>query len=302
MNFIPRTIGLRTKTLAIVLWVFGLSTTLFLIGVWGRAVVVDEETVSQSVRTALESESVADRVYSWLADGLESAAGLAPSDVEAAIAEVRELPQADTVVTDLIDQIVGAVMAPPGSEPVIDIADTLRPVVPAFAAGLQAQGIAVEDGAVDAALDRLDPVELETEEFVGLAAVAEEAEAALTTIVAITVSVLLVTGAVAIALSQDRVTMLRTLLTRVAVSGLSYAVIFRVGGWILSPNGGRSPLLGSGAVVLRSNLHVFIVAALGAASLAAMTWVLSRRRGTTCPAKARKPRGDEEPTRELVGV
>jgi len=302
MNFIPRTIGLRTKTLAIVLWVFGLSTTLFLIGVWGRAVVVDEETVSQSVRTALESESVADRVYSWLADGLESAAGLAPSDVEAAIAEVRELPQADTVVTDLIDQIVGAVMAPPGSEPVIDIADTLRPVVPAFAAGLQAQGIAVEDGAVDAALDRLDPVELETEEFVGLAAVAEEAEAALTTNVAITLSAMLVTGAAAIALSQDRVTMLRTLLTRVAVSGLSYAVIFRVGGWILSSDGGRSPLLGSGGVVLRSNLHVFIVAALGAASLAAMTWVLSRRRGTACPAKARKPRSDEEPTREFVGV
>jgi hypothetical protein len=302
MNFIPRTIGLRTNTLAIVLWVFGLSTTLFLIGVWGRAVVVDEETVSQSVRTALESESVADRVYSWLADGLESAAGLAPSDVEGAIAEVRELPQADAVVADLIDQIVGAVMAPPGSEPVIDIADTLRPVVPAFAAGLQAEGITVEDGAVDAALDRLDPVELETEEFVGLVAVAEEAEAVFTMIVAITVSAMLVTGAAAIALSQDRVTMLRMLLTRVAVSGLSYAVIFRVGGWVLSPDGGRSPLLGSGGVVLRSNLHVFIVAALGAASLAAMTWVLSRRRATACPAKARKPRGDEEPTRELVGV
>lgn len=302
MNFIPRTIGLRTNTLAIVLWVFGLSTTLFLIGGWGRAVVVDEETVSQSVRTALESDSVADRVYSWLVDGLESAAGLAAFDVEAAVAEVRELPQADTVVTDLIDQIVGAVMAPPGSEPVIDIADTLRPVVPAFDAGLRAQGITVEDGAVDVALDQLDPVELETEEFVGLAAVAEEAEAALTTIVAITVAAMLMTGAAAIALSEDRVTMLRTLLIRVAVSGLSYAVIFRVGGWVLSPDGGRSPLLGSGGVVLRSNLHVFIVAALGAASLAAMTWALSRRRRTACPAKVGKPGGDEEPTRELVGV
>ena len=302
MNFIPRTIGLRTRTLAIVLWVFGLSTTLMLIGVWGRAVVVDEETVSQSVRTALESDSVADRVYSWLADGLDGAAGLADLDLEAAIAEVRELPQADTVVTDLIDQIVGAVMAPPGSEPVIDIAETLRPVVPAFAAELRAQGISVEDGTVDAALDRLDPVELETEEYVGLAAVAEEAEIALTTIVAITLSAMLVTGAAAMALSQDRVTMLRTLLIRVAVSGLSYAVIFRVGGWVLSPDGGRSPLLGSGGVVLRSNLDVFLVAALVAASLAAMTWALSRRRRTARPTKVDKPGGEEEPTRELVGV
>lgn len=291
---------LRRSTLGVVLWAFGLSTTLFLIGMWGRAVVLDEATVSSSVRTALEAETVADQLYTWLADGLEEAGGLPAGDVQAGIAGLRELPETDAVIGDLLDQVVGAVMAPAGSEPVIDLAETLRPLVPVIESGLEGRGYAVEDGAVGNALDQLDPVELETEQFVGFAAVAEDAGSALTLVVVLTLSSLLVAGAVAIVLSDDRVVMMRSLLTRVAVSGLSYAVIFNVGGWVLSPEGGRSPLLASGGILLRSNAHVFLLMAGGTALLAVTIWALSRRRPADPAVSAGD--GDEEPTRELVTV
>lgn len=294
--------NLRRSSLSVVLWAFGLSTTLFLIGMWGRAVVVDEATVSQSVRTALEADTVADQLYTWLADGLEEAAGLRSEDIEAGIAEVRELPETKAVVGALLDQVVGAVMAPVGSEPVIDLAEALRPVVPMIETELEERGYALSDGAVGDALDRLDPVELETEQFVGIASVANEARAALTLIVVLTLSALLVTGMAAIALSDDRVVMTRSLLTRIAVSAFTYAIIFNVAGWVLSPEGGRSPLLASGGILLRSNMHVFLLVAGGAALVATIIWALSRRRRRAAVAITPARDGDEEPTRELATV
>ena len=302
MKYLTSQYRLRKSTLGLVLWAFGLSTTLFLIGMWGRAVVLDEATVSSSVRTALEAETIADQLYTWLADGLEEAGGLPAGDVQAGIVGLRELPETDAVIGDLLDQVVGAVMAPAGSEPVIDLGETLRPLVPVIESGLEGRGYAVEDGAVSNALDQLDPVELETEQFVGFAAVAEDAGAALTLIVVLTLSSLLVAGAAAIALSDDRVAMMRSLLTRVAVSGLSYAVIFSVGGWVLSPEGGRSPLLASGGILLRSNAHVFLLMAGGTALLAVTIWALSPRRRQPPDTAVSAGDGDEEPTRELVTV
>jgi hypothetical protein len=302
MKYLTSQNGLRKSTLGVVLWAFGLSTTLFLIGMWGRAVVLDEATVSSSVRTALEAETIADQLYTWLADGLEEAGGLPAGDVQAGIVELRELPETDAVIGDLLDQVVGAVMAPAGSEPVIDLGETLRPLVSVIESGLEGRGYAVEDGAVSNALDQLDPVELETEQFVGFAAVAEDAGAALTLIVVLTLSSLLVAGAAAIALSDDRVAMMRSLLTRVAVSGLTYAVIFNVGGWVLSPEGGRSPLLASGGILLRSNAHVFLLMAGGTALLAVTIWALSPWRRLPADPAVSTGDGDEEPTRELVTV
>jgi hypothetical protein len=302
MKYITSQYRLRKSTLGLVLWAFGLSTTLFLIGMWGRAVVLDEATVSSSVRTALEAETIADQLYTWLADGLEEAGGLPAGDIQAGIAGLRELPETDAVIGDLLDQVVGAVMAPAGSEPVIDLGETLRPLVSVIESGLEGRGYAVEDGAVSNALDQLDPVELETEQFVGFAAVAEDAGAALTLIVVLTLSSLLVAGAAAIALSDDRVAMMRSLLTRVAVSGLTYAVIFNVGGWVLSPEGGRSPLLASGGILLRSNAHVFLLMAGGTALLAVTIWALSPRRRQPADPAVSAGDGDEEPTRELVTV
>ena len=302
MEYLTSQNRLRRSSLAVVLWAFGLSTTLFLIGMWGRAVVVDQATVSQSVRTAIEADSVADQLYVWLADGLEEAAGLRSEDVEAGIAEVRELPEARAVVGDLLDQVVGAVLAPAGSEPVIDLADALRPVVPVIEAELEARGYALSDGALGSAIDRLDPVELETEQFVGIASVANEARAALTLIVVLTLSALLVTATAALALSDDRIVMMRSLLTRVAVSGFTYAIIFNIGGWALSPEGGRSPLLASGGVLLRSNAHVFLLLAAGTSLLALTLGALSRRRRRPATDPVPSGAGDEEPTRELATV
>jgi hypothetical protein len=97
--------------------------------------------------------------------------------------------------------------------------------------------------------------------------------------------------------------MVRSIGTRIALSGLSFAVLFRFGGWALDPDGGRSPLLSSGSIVLGSNQSVFLtVAAIGAvtalAAAAAWWWAAQRRLRTVTPSEV----NDDEPTRELVGV
>ena len=67
-----RLLAARRFTLPWVLWVFGLSTTLLLVGLWGRAVVADTATVARSTEAALSTEVVTDRVYDWIGDGLDS--------------------------------------------------------------------------------------------------------------------------------------------------------------------------------------------------------------------------------------
>ena len=63
----------RALALSVALWLFGIATSIVLIGLWGRTVAVDQVTLEASTRAVLESEIVNDRVADWLGDAVAAA-------------------------------------------------------------------------------------------------------------------------------------------------------------------------------------------------------------------------------------
>lgn len=294
----------RRGSLFVVLWAFGLSATLLLLGLWGRAVTSDEATLARSAGAALSTEVVADRIYDWIGDGIAAATELPLEDVQPAIAAIQASPEADRAIDLLVEDAVVALMAPPGTEPTFDVMAALGPLVPRFVGELSEAEIGVSESAVAAALGELDSVEIDTGEVARVPVVAAQARSVLTVGVVLALAALLASGLAAVVLAEDRVAMVRSLGTRITLSGLSFAMLFRFGGWALDPEGGRSPLLSSGSIVIGSNQSVFLmVAAVGAVTALAATaaWWASRR-STTAVAIPAHQVDDDEPTRELVGV
>lgn len=302
-NTVSATTRVRRGTLFVVLWAFGLSTTLLLLGMWGRAVTSDQATLTRSTEAALSADVVAERVFDWVEDGIAAATDLPISDIEPAIAAIEASPEADQAVAALVEDAVAVLMAPAGTDPSIDVMAALGPLVPRFVAELSQRDVDVSEGAVVVALAELDEVEVDTGVAAGLPSIATEAGSILTLGVVLAATVLLAAGLAAIALSEDRVAMVRSLGTRLALSGVSFAILFRFGGWALDPDGGRSPLMRSGAIVIGSNQQAFLmVAAIGAltAAVSGAAWWLMRRRNAPPPRPSTVE--DDEPTRELVAV
>ncbi len=303
----------RRVTLPWALWVFGLSTTLLLVGLWGRAVTVDDDAIARSTEAALSADLVTDRVYDWIGSGLASTTGITDVEAEQVLEGVRAYPAAGEAIDTLIDDVVRALIAPPGADTSIDVAAALTPLVPEVVTELEEQGIDVPAGAVEAAVEDLDPVTLDTGEAVSVGVVTDQARAVLTRVVVIASVMLAIAGIGAIVLSDDRWAMVRSLATRVSFSALSFAALFRVGGWALDPDGGRSPLRQSGSILVQSNLDVFLIVAGLAAAVAGAIWLIRRPIRASgmddpgglesTPERDTEPaRDDDTSTQELVSV
>lgn len=302
-----RLLAVRRVTLPWILWVFGLSTTLLLVGLWGRAVTVDQDVITRSTEAALSAEIITDRVYDWVGSGLVAATGISAQEADGVLSEVRKQPDAADAVDALIDDVVAALVAPPDTDPEIDVAAALAPLVPDVVAELGARGVDVPEATISAAVESLDPVALHAGEAIPVGAVTEQASAMLTWGVLIAAAMVVLSSALAIAVSEERWSMVRSLATRIAFSALSFAVLFRIGGWVLDPDGGRSPLRRSGAILVESNLNVFLVAAGLASAVAAVIWVLRRTPtgSATTILDARSSddvERDDTATQELVSV
>ncbi|MEA3502719.1 MAG: hypothetical protein U9R47_08085, partial [Actinomycetota bacterium] len=241
-SFPKRLLAVRRITLPWALWVFGLSTTLLLVGLWGRAVTVDDDAIARSTEAALSADLVTDRVYDWIGNGLAATTGITDAESERVLDGVRAHPAAAGAVDALVDDVVRALIAPPGAETSIDVAGALSPLVPEVVSELGEQGIDVPGGAVEAAVEELDPITLDAGEAVSVGVVTDQARVLLTRGVVIAAVILAVAGVAAVALAEDRWPMVRSLATRVSFSALSFAALFRIGGWALDPDGGRSPL------------------------------------------------------------
>ena len=271
-----RLLAARRLTLPWALWFFGLSTTLLLVGLWGRAVTVDDDAIARSTEAALSADLVTERVYDWIGSGLAATTGITDAEAEHVLEEVRAHPSAAGAIDTLIDDVVRALIAPPGADASIDVAAALTPLVPEVVSELADQGIEVPAGAVEAAVEDLDPVALDTGEAVSVGVVTDQARGVLTRGVVIAAVMLIVAAVAAVALSEERWPMVRSLATRVSFSALSFAALFRIGGWALDPDGGRSPLRQSGSILVQSNLHVFLIVAALAAAVAGAIWVIRR--------------------------
>lgn len=272
----------RRVGLAVALWLFGLFTTVLLIGMWGRSVTTSERTIEDGTRAVLESDTVSDRITAWIADGIETSAGELPDGVATdAAGAVWRRPETQGVLATAVDRLVEAALAPPGNDVPIDLSELLRPVAPVVVGELGERGISVSSEAVAAALEAAPTIMLTTEGERGFSSMVADARALLTNVVAVGLAGMVVSAIVVIFLAEERLRQLRSLALRVVVSALTFAILLRIGAWALDPRGGRSPLAAGGAVVLASSGHVLVFAAVIAAVIAtvATIGVKRRRRG-----------------------
>jgi hypothetical protein len=269
----------RRTALVVALWLFGLSTTVLLVGIWGRSVVTNNEAIEAGARAALEAEVVADRITGWIGDGISNAAGDLPDESAAAAATALwNRPETREVLNATVDRFVAAALAPPGSSTPIDIAAELRPLSSLVIAELRARGVELTESAVDAAFAEVPTIVLGTDPESGVAGVVSEARTLLTKVVVVGLFGMLVSGGLAVAVAEERLRQIRSLAVRVAVSALTFAVVLRIGAWALDPQAGRSPLAAGGSVLLSSSLRVLFVAVLVAGGVAAAATIAVRRR------------------------
>ena len=293
----------RKAALPVVLWAFGIASTILLIGIWGRAVAVDSTTVADAASVVVDSEVARDRVEGWLSEALTAASTAEAAQIDEVAASIGSRPEFDAAVDILVRDVVAGLFADPGEDSGVRVEAALAPLLPVVEAEFADAGLPVEVSRLEQAIDETGVVDLETGDARSVAAVARDARVVLTWVVVLAGAALVALGSLAIGLSEHRYAMVRTLSVRVVLSALSYALIFRVAAWALDPDRGRSPVLGGGAVVLGSNGHVFLIAAGAAAVTAALggaiAWRRTRRRRSAGTEHA--ARSDDD-TREFASV
>lgn len=285
------------------MWVFGLSTTLLLLGLWGRAVTVDEPTIAESAKAVVGAEVAQDRIYDWIGDAIAETQNIGNDQAAAVISDLRERPEIKAAMDDIVEGFVGALFASDGGSTVVDIQSAIEPVVPVVVRELSAHSVVVDEVQLAAALGDATAIELGTGEAAGVAAVVKDAKSLVSRVVLFAVVSMVLAGVAAIALAERRYAMVRTLSIRVLLSSLSFAVLFRLGSWALDPTGGGTPVANGGSIILGSNGHVFVLIAVVAAvvgiagGLAA--WTRQRTRPEAIVAEEDSADNDTE---ELVSV
>jgi hypothetical protein len=263
-------------------WVFGLAATILFISLWGRAIVVDTDALAEAAAPLSGSVAVIDLFSDWLGEELVDS-GVDPSLADPAVEYVLETSEVGLVIDHFVREVVEAAALPGPQAAAVDIAELLSPVVPEIADTLASAGVPVDEAEVASVVGGLEPLvvrEAEASPYVG---VSSPIAARLGTAAGLAMLVMALAGWVAITASDDRLAETRRLLVRVALGGLSFGILLRVGSWVLDPGGGRAPIPESMSVLVGSKWMVPISIALAAAAMAGMIWGVRR---------LLRPRGD----------
>ncbi|CAN5344271.1 hypothetical protein BH24ACT7_BH24ACT7_00700 [soil metagenome] len=266
----------------LLLYVFGLSVTTLLVGVWGRAVSGDEAALRAGVRAAVEAELVADRVEDWLVEAIGAGSSVAGTPVADTLQRLGSSPEMGSAVDTLVTAIVDGAVAEPGTVAAVDVGSALAPVGRVMAEQLAEAGLDVPADSVTEALAELEPIVIAAQRGT-IAGAAATARGVLTTVAVVASLVALASGGLAIALADDRIAMARTLVLRVAVGAVTFVIVARIGAWALDPERGRSPIAAGGSVLLRSNSALLVAIAVAGAVAGAGLGAYRVRRRTTEP-------------------
>ncbi|MFQ5967348.1 MAG: hypothetical protein ACE5MI_07030 [Acidimicrobiia bacterium] len=252
-------------------WIFGLSVTVLLISLWGRAIVADREVVAEAAQELAPADLVTEQVVSWVVSGLE----LAPPQAQEAVAELAELPEVRHASSEIVQELVEAAYDPAVSS--VDIGALLAPLSSRISSELAAYGIALEPAVIESALQSVPALTLQSEPRAPV--LSERVGRPLTTATVVAVLLMATAGSLLLALSSDRRATLRALALRIMVAGLSFWVILQVAAWIADPGGGGSPLGRTVSVVLASRGEVpLLVAAVGVTLVAGIVLFARKRR------------------------
>ncbi len=255
---------------------FGIASTVLLVGIWGRAVVVDTTELADTLSPLAAGDMVSDRLATWLETELVDA-GVDGVAASVAADEVLAHPSVGPVLEELVAEGVEAAASGDPTGASVDVAAILLPASGQITTGLNEAGVPVSTEQVEAALSRLDPLVVRDptdQPFVG----ASSPLAANLGTAAILGALLMLLSAIAyIAMSRDGVRAFRALLTRFALGALSFAVLLRIGSWLVDPEGGRAPFRESFALLANSKWMVPLTIGLVAMTAAILARVFRRR-------------------------
>lgn len=260
----------RRLLISVVLWVYGISITVFLVSIWGRSVASDTGLVSSAASHLVESDFVTSRIEGWFERALGDV-GVADGGTSA---QIVALPEVRAATAELIGEAVVAMAHADDGPVVVDVAAAYRPAVPAVTVALRTMGMEVTEAQVGAVVDRLEPLVLAPESDRPMVGPGSGPARTLTVATLVGLASLLSSGGLAIYLAEDRRQMIKTLLTRLAVSAFTFAVFFRLSAWVMDPRGGRAGVSGAVAEVLVSKLWVpLLITAIAGAS----AWAVRQR-------------------------
>lgn len=280
-------------------WLFGLSVTVLLISMWGRAVVVDTATLGESLSPLARSVVVTERFADWMVGGL-SDAGVEPAVAEPAVAETLTASAVVTALDNLVVEVVEAAASVGPAMATVDVAGVLRPAVPEIAESLMATGLPVTVTEVGRIVESLDPLVIREEGAAPLIGPGSTVAARLGLAAVLALVMMTATGWVAVVTAPDRIAEVKSLLLRVTLGGLTFSILLRVGSWIVDPGGGRAPVGEAMSALARSKWLTPLAVAALAAVIAGGMWLgrqLVRRRATNrLPAAEPTPQAEPQPS------
>ncbi|HJQ91230.1 MAG TPA: hypothetical protein VJ950_05945 [Acidimicrobiia bacterium] len=257
-------------------WVFGLASTVLLVGIWGRAVVVDTNELADTLSPLAAGDMVSDRLATWLEAELVNA-GVDGIGASVAADQVLAHPSVGPVLEQLVAEGVEAAASGDPNGGTVDVAAILLPASGQITTGLNEAGVPVTNDQVEAALARLDPLvirDASDQPFIGASS---PLAANLGTAAMLGALLMLFAGTAYIVMSIDRMRAIRALLTRFALGALSFAVLLRLGSWLVDPEGGRAPFRESFALLANSKWMVPLTIGLVAMAAAIVFRVFRRR-------------------------
>lgn len=274
-------------------WAFGMSVSILFLSLWGRAVVVDTDSLADSLAPLADSNIVRDYVADWMAEEMIDS-GADPSVVEPTVANLFESSSVGEALDQLVGEVIHAAAAgPAGSR--IDMAGLFEPTVPELTSALSGIGYPVTEAELSEVVSELDPLVVGQPGSEAIVGSNSPAAARLGTAALLAMLGIVGFGFAVVVLSEDRVAAVRSLLNRIAVGGFSFAVFLRLGSWVLDPSGGRAPVRMTLSSLAGSKWLVPLQVALVAAAVAAAIYVGRRwlRR------RAASPPPDERSTLQL---
>jgi hypothetical protein len=280
-------------------WLFGLATTVFLIAMWGRAVVVDVGALEEASAPLANSSAVVELLTGWLEDELVTAE-VPPVTSEMIVEEVMTGSSVAGALQQFTGEFVAAAANPSPRASVVDMSGLLEPAVPEIDAALDAAGVPASESRIANAVADLDPLVVRgsgTEPYVGPQS---PAAGRLGTAAVLALGLMGLAGWISVVSSEDRLAQARSLLNRVALGALSFAVLLKAGSWLLDPRGGRAPLSESASLLAESKWVFVMTLGIAAAAGAAVVWsvrYLRRKEGSPPPDESPTQQRERQPIR-----
>lgn len=258
-----------------------MSVSILFLALWGRSVVVDTDTLAESLSPLASSATVTDFVSGWMAEELVES-GADPATVRPTVDFFFETSSVGETLDLLVGEVVEAAASTNPGGSTIDMANLVGPTVPELARGLAGMGYPVSEAEVSDVVAGLDPLVIREAGASPVVGPNSPTAARLGTAALFAFLGIVVFGLGVVRLSEDRLAAVRALLTRVAVGGLSFAVFLRLGSWVVDPSGGRAPVQATISALAGSKWMVPLEVAVVAATVAAAIYLIrNTRRGTS---------------------